>query len=75
MGIEVSELGQECASNSGASFKNKEERTVRIHGALCVYWACYLFVNITDLMELCHWLKKKELKMELKMYLNKCRVV
>lgn len=57
LGIEVSELGQECACNSGISFKNKEERTVRIHGALCVYWASYLFVNITDLGKLCHWLK------------------
>lgn len=29
MGIEVSELGQECACNSGVSFKNKEKRTVK----------------------------------------------
>lgn len=74
MGIEVSELGQECACNSGICFKNKEERTAKIHGALCVYLACYLFMNITDLTELCHWLKKKELKMEFKMYQNKCHV-
>lgn len=41
MGIEVSELGQECAYYSGINFKNKEERTVKMHGGLCVYWAYY----------------------------------
>lgn len=57
MGIEVSELGQECACYSGKSFKNKEERTVKIHG-LYVFIGSVIYLW-TSHPELCHWLKKK----------------